>query len=378
MNNFVFLANKGYFNCGIFLRVIPGFVNQTGNPAQTNAGTEPGYTIPDELPAKAANPAQQYPLGSLAMANTGQPNTGGSQFFIVAGPQGETLPNTYSLFGQVTSGMSVVDTINKQGSANGIPPDVTQRIISVTINDELGPHHGHTNSPEADGSSPQQRKFDEEPPMIIDTDKRYVATMVTSHGTMVIALDPLAAPKTVNSFVFLARYHYYDGIVFHRIIPGFVLQGGDPPGRARAARATASTTSCRPAGRYQVGSLAMANAGPNTNGSQFFVISGPDGVRLPPLYSLFGEVVSGLDVVETIDNVGQPLRHADRAGRDRERHHRGEGLDYPPVCGGAEIGVHLANDAVEVIVRGSIPKCSMPSAVEPRGAGEPLGCHRRR
>ena len=84
--------------------------------------------------------------------------------------------------------------------------------------------------PAADGSSPQQRKFDEEPPMIIDTDKRYVATMTTSHGTMVIALDPLAAPKTVNSFVFLSRYHYYDGIVFHRIIPGFVLQGGDPTG----------------------------------------------------------------------------------------------------------------------------------------------------
>jgi peptidyl-prolyl cis-trans isomerase B (cyclophilin B) len=135
VNNFVFLANKGYFNCGSFFRVIPGFVLQTGNPAQTNAGTEPGYTIPDELPPKAANPAQQYPLGSLVMANTGQPNTGGSQFFIVAGAQGEALPNTYSLFGQVTSGMSVVTTIDKQGSANGIPPDVTQRIISLTINE---------------------------------------------------------------------------------------------------------------------------------------------------------------------------------------------------------------------------------------------------
>ncbi len=66
--------------------------------------------------------------------------------------------------------------------------------------------------------------------MIIDANKRYVATMVTSHGTMVINLDPLAAPKAVNSFVFLARYHYFDGIVFHRIIPGFVLQGGDPTG----------------------------------------------------------------------------------------------------------------------------------------------------
>jgi cyclophilin family peptidyl-prolyl cis-trans isomerase/cell division protein FtsL len=135
VNNFVFLANKGYFNCGSFFRVIPGFVLQTGNPAQTNSGTEPGYTIPDELPAKAANPAQQYPLGALVMANTGQPNSGGSQFFIVAGAQGEALPNTYSLFGQVTSGMSVVTTIDNQGSASGIPPDVTQRIISLTINE---------------------------------------------------------------------------------------------------------------------------------------------------------------------------------------------------------------------------------------------------
>jgi peptidyl-prolyl cis-trans isomerase B (cyclophilin B) len=133
VNNFVFLANKGYFNCGSFFRVIPGFVLQTGNPAQTNQGTEPGYTIPDELPAKAANAAQQYPLGSLVMANTGQPNSGGSQFFIVSGPQGEALPNTYSLFGQVTSGLSVVNTIDQQGSTAGVPPNVTQRILSVTV-----------------------------------------------------------------------------------------------------------------------------------------------------------------------------------------------------------------------------------------------------
>jgi peptidyl-prolyl cis-trans isomerase B (cyclophilin B) len=135
VNNFVFLANKGYFNCGSFFRVIPGFVLQTGNPEQTNQGKEPGYTIPDELPPKAANPAQQYPLGSLVMANTGSPNTGGSQFFIVSGTQGEALPNTYSLFGQVTTGQSVVDTIGQQGSASGIPPKVTQRILTVTINE---------------------------------------------------------------------------------------------------------------------------------------------------------------------------------------------------------------------------------------------------
>ena len=134
VNNFVFLANKGYYHCVIFHRVIPQFMDQTGDPTGTGQGG-PGYTIKDENPPKAANAAQQYPLGSVAMANTGQPNSGGSQFFIVAGPQGEALPNTYALFGSVTSGMNVVDTINKQGSAQGVPPDVTQRIISVTIHE---------------------------------------------------------------------------------------------------------------------------------------------------------------------------------------------------------------------------------------------------
>ncbi|HXY26822.1 MAG TPA: peptidylprolyl isomerase [Acidimicrobiales bacterium] len=168
-------------------------------------------------------------------------------------------------------------------------------------------------APNADGSSPQQRKFDGEPPTIIDPDKRYVATMTTSHGTMVFALDPLAAPKAVNSFVFLARYHYFDGIVFHRIIPGFVLQGGDPTGSGSGGPGYRFEDELPAPGRYKVGSLAMANAGPNTNGSQFFVISGPDGVGLPPLYSLFGEMVKGLDVVERIDAVGT------RSGAPTER-----------------------------------------------------------
>ena len=140
--------------------------------------------------------------------------------------------------------------------------------------------------------------------MVIDTAKRYTATMVTSHGTMVIALDPLGAPKTVNSFVFLARYHYYDGVIFHRIIPGFVLQGGDPTGTGTGGPGYKFADELPAAGRYQIGSLAMANAGPHTNGSQFFVISGPDGVRLPPQYALFGAVVSGGDVVTAIDALG--------------------------------------------------------------------------
>lgn len=131
VNNFVFLSQKGYFHCVIFHRVIPGFVDQTGDPTGTGQGG-PGYTIPDEYPPKAANPANQYPLGSVAMANTGQPHSGGSQWFIVAGTQGEQLPNQYSLFGQVTSGMSAVQLINREGSSSGTPK-VTHRILSVQI-----------------------------------------------------------------------------------------------------------------------------------------------------------------------------------------------------------------------------------------------------
>jgi cyclophilin family peptidyl-prolyl cis-trans isomerase len=161
-----------------------------------------------------------------------------------------------------------------------------------------------TDIPNPDGSSEKRQKFDAEPEMIIDPAKTYAATMVTSKGTLEIILDPLAAPATVNSFVFLARWHYFDGIVFHRIIPGFVLQGGDPTGSGAGGPGYRFNDELPKAGRYEVGSLAMANAGPNTNGSQFFVISGPDGVRLPPLYALFGKVVKGLDVVATINDLG--------------------------------------------------------------------------
>jgi cyclophilin family peptidyl-prolyl cis-trans isomerase len=157
--------------------------------------------------------------------------------------------------------------------------------------------------PAADGSSPKTQKFDEMPDMGIDPAKRYTATMETSMGTMVIALDPIAAPKTVNNFVFLANYHYYEGVIFHRIIKDFVIQGGDPAGTGRGGPGYRFPDELPPAGRYEIGSLAMANAGPDTNGSQFFIISGPQGMQLPPSYSLFGKIVKGLEVVAQIQSV---------------------------------------------------------------------------
>jgi peptidylprolyl isomerase len=147
------------------------------------------------------------------------------------------------------------------------------------------------------------KRYDGPPPMAIDPNKRYSAEVDTSLGTFVIALDPAGAPKTVNNFVTLARDGYYDGVIFHRIIKGFVCQGGDPTGTGRGGPGYQFEDELPAPGRYEIGSVAMANAGPNTNGSQFFVISGPSGANLPPQYSLFGKVVKGLDVVEAMEKV---------------------------------------------------------------------------
>ena len=158
------------------------------------------------------------------------------------------------------------------------------------------------------------KSFSKAPEMEIDTSKRYTAELDTSLGTMTIALDAASAPKTVNNFVFLARQGFYDGVIFHRIIQGFMCQGGDPEGSGRGGPGYRFEDELPKPGRYEIGSIAMANAGPNTNGSQFFVISGPSGVGLPPSYSLFGKVVKGLDVVDAIEKV--PTGPGDRPKQD--------------------------------------------------------------
>ena len=171
-----------------------------------------------------------------------------------------------------------------------------------------------TECPAADGSSPKRQRFEGPPPMCIDPARRYTAEMATSKGTMTIALDASSAPRTVNNFVVLARYHYYDGTTFHRIIPGFMVQGGDPEGSGRGGPGYRFEDELPRPGRYEVGSIAMANSGPDTNGSQFFIVSGPSGVALPPQYSLFGKVVKGIEVVSAIEAVGSP-----GAGTPREQ-----------------------------------------------------------
>jgi peptidylprolyl isomerase len=160
-----------------------------------------------------------------------------------------------------------------------------------------------TPAPPADGSAERQTKFSEPFEMAIDPSKQYTATIDTSLGEMVAFLTPGDAPETVNNFVNLARHHYYDGLIFHRVISGFMIQGGCPEGTGRGGPGYRFADELPAPGKYAVGSLAMANAGPNTNGSQFFIVSGASGVGLPPQYALFGKLISGLDVLDAIEKV---------------------------------------------------------------------------
>jgi len=162
--------------------------------------------------------------------------------------------------------------------------------------------------PKVDGSSPHTTTFSAAPLMCINTSKTYTATMQTSQGgPITIAFDPKQAPKTVNNFVFLARYHFFDGVTFHRIVPDFVIQGGDPKGDGTGGPGYTIPDELPKQGQYKLGSVVMANTGqPNSGGSQFFIITGQQGVQLPPQYSLFGQVTGGMDVVNKIAALGVP------------------------------------------------------------------------
>lgn len=144
------------------------------------------------------------------------------------------------------------------------------------------------------------------PAFTIDASKSYTATVTTDVGSFVITLDVTRAPKTVNNFVFLAARHFYDCVIFHRVIPGFMDQTGDPTGTGSGGPGYEFADELPPAAtpQYPIGSVAMANSGPNTNGSQFFIVTGAQGESLAPNYSLFGQVTTGIQVVQQINADG--------------------------------------------------------------------------
>lgn len=144
---------------------------------------------------------------------------------------------------------------------------------------------------------PKRTSYTTAPPLVIDAALRYTARLATSAGEIDIALDTVATPVTANNFIFLAREKFYDKTIFHRVIPGFMIQGGDPEGTGRGGPGYEFPD--EPVVKtYTRGIVAMANRGPNTNGSQFFIMHGDN--PLPKNYVIFGEVVAGMETVDAI------------------------------------------------------------------------------
>lgn len=137
----------------------------------------------------------------------------------------------------------------------------------------------------------------EKPEMTIDQSKTYIAVLETSEGTITIKLNADKTPITVNNFVYLANSNFYDNTIFHRVITGFMIQGGDPEGTGRGGPGYKFDDEPFE-GEYSRGVVAMANSGPNTNGSQFFIMH--KDYQLPPDYVIFGEVLEGLESVDKI------------------------------------------------------------------------------
>jgi peptidyl-prolyl cis-trans isomerase B (cyclophilin B) len=150
------------------------------------------------------------------------------------------------------------------------------------------------------GRAGSKQQWNSPPEMQIDPGKVYVATIETDRGAIVLELFPEHAPKTVNNFVFLAQESFYDGLTFHRVIPDFMIQGGDPTGRGSGGPGYRFEDEVRSNPlTHATGVISMANAGPNTNGSQFFITHSPQ-PHLNGRHTVFGAVVEGQEVVDAI------------------------------------------------------------------------------
>jgi len=154
---------------------------------------------------------------------------------------------------------------------------------------------GDTPCPAVDGSEARASTFEKAPSNCLEAGKTYTAVVTTNKGEFTIVLDQTKAPLAANNFVTLARYKYFDNTQCHRAILDFVVQCGDPTATGSGGPGYSFADELPQAGEYKLGSIAMANSGANTNGSQFFIITGDQGVTLPPSYTLFGQVTSGLD-----------------------------------------------------------------------------------
>ena len=200
----------------------------------------------------------------------------------------------------VIVGVVVIIRVSGGTAGDSSAPTDTKAVIELgedTIAPSLEGREitGETPCPEADMSETRVSKFEKAPPMCLEDGKTYTAIVLTNKGEFSIILDPIKAPIATNNFVVLARYKYFDDTKCHRAITDFVVQCGDPTATGTGGPGYTFADELPAKGEYKIGSIAMANSGPNTNGSQFFIITGQNGATLNPDYTLFGQVTEGLD-----------------------------------------------------------------------------------
>ena len=203
------------------------------------------------------------------------------------------LATRAAIFIAVVVGVALI--ISVSGGSDSTSTNDTTVDTTATAPVEGRAITGETPCPAVDGSEARAATFENAPSNCLDASKTYTAVVTTNKGEFSIVLDQNKAPLAANSFVTLARYKYFDNTQCHRAILDFVVQCGDPTATGSGGPGYSFADELPQAGEYKLGSIAMANSGANTNGSQFFIITGDQGITLPPSYTLFGQVTSGLD-----------------------------------------------------------------------------------
>lgn len=305
VNNFVFLAESGYYNNTTFHRVIPGFMAQGGDPTGTGAGS-PGYTFEDEI----VHGLVFGEPGLLAMANSG-PDTNGSQFFITYAPT-PWLNGFHTIFGKVVEGLEVVEALTPrdpnetpafEGDALlGVEIEVKRRssLPPATATPELARPEEALNRPLAVLPIEEREKlYTGMPEMKIELDKTYTASIVTTKGTIVVELETLSTPQSVNNFVQLANLGYWDSFPINAVQAGAYTLTGSPYGRPDSdvgyqLPSENGLEARRGAIAYWFRQDLLASSGSQI----LFLLDDLPGFE--EFYTIFGYATSGLDVIDAL------------------------------------------------------------------------------
>ena len=296
VNNFVFLVNQGFYDDLTFHEVVPGVRVRAGDPSADGSGGA-GYALPDEEVADGGESALAVKSsGTIAMWRD-EDGASSSQFYIVLADQDAAEGAT--AFGSVTSGMDQLFAFDSRDPSAVPAPVSGPKILTIQITEngvvaglegQAGPTDGQTEA--------VQRSWEAAPAFALEDGVDYRATIeMVDGGVIEIDLFEELAPQHVNSFVFLSRAGFYDTLTFHRIIHGFMAQGGDPDGTGTGGPGYSLPAEFNDTQHVRGILSAARSADPNSAGSQFFIVY-DDAPHLDGSYTVFGEVTSGMTVVD--------------------------------------------------------------------------------